>query len=116
MTRRAISVLALSFALAGIAVAQTWPTRPITLVIPFAPGGGVDASARIQAQYLSELLGQPIVAENMGAAAGMVGSARVAKAEPDGTIFLIGNTGTHAYNQSLYKKPLYNAATDSACC
>jgi len=112
VTRRAISVLALSFALTGIAVAQGWPTRPITLVIPFAPGGGVDASARIQAQYLSELLGQPIVAENMGAAAGMVGSARVAKAEPDGYLFLIGNTGTHAYNQSLYKKPLYNAATD----
>ena len=112
MTRRAISVLALSFALTGVAVAQSWPTRPITLVIPFAPGGGVDASARIQAQYLSELLGQPIVAENMGAAAGMVGSARVAKAEPDGHTFLIGNTGTHAYNQSLYKKPLYNAATD----
>ncbi|TMI71364.1 MAG: tripartite tricarboxylate transporter substrate binding protein, partial [Bacillati bacterium ANGP1] len=49
MTRRAVSVLALSFALTGVAVAQSWPTRPITLVIPFAPGGGIDASARIQA-------------------------------------------------------------------
>lgn len=99
-------------ALAGTAAAQTWPTRPITLVIPFAPGGGVDASARIQAQALGDLLGQPIVSENMGAAAGMVGSSRVAKAEPDGHIFLIGNTGTHAYSQSVNKKPLYNAATD----
>ncbi len=114
MTRRAISVLALSFALTGIAVAQSWPTRPITLVIPFAPGGGIDASARIQAQALGDLLGQRIVSENVGAAAGMVGSARVAKGEPDGSIFLIGNSGTHAYNQSLYKKPLYNAATDFA--
>jgi putative tricarboxylic transport membrane protein len=112
VTRRVISVLALSLALAGIAVAQGWPSRPITLIIPFAPGGGVDASARIQAQALGDLLGQPIIAENMGAAGGMVGSARVAKAEPDGYTLLIGNTGTHAYNQSLYKKPLYNAATD----
>ena len=100
--------------LTGTAAAQTWPTRPITLIIPFAPGGGVDASARIQAQALGDLLGQTIISENMGAAAGMVGSARVAKAEPDGQIFLIGNTGTHAFNQSLYKKPLYNAATDFA--
>ena len=100
--------------LSGTAAAQTWPTRPITLIIPFAPGGGVDASARIQAQALGDLLGQTIISENMGAAAGMVGSARVAKAEPDGQIFLIGNTGTHAFNQSLYKKPLYNAATDFA--
>jgi tripartite-type tricarboxylate transporter receptor subunit TctC len=100
--------------LSGTAAAQTWPSRPITLIIPFAPGGGVDASARIQAQALGDLLGQTIISENMGAAAGMVGSARVAKAEPDGQIFLIGNTGTHAFNQSLYKKPLYNAATDFA--
>ena len=114
MMRRAVSVLALSFALTGVAVAQGWPTRPITLVIPFAPGGGIDASARIQAQALGDLLGQRIVSENVGAAAGMVGSARVAKGEPDGSIFLIGNSGTHAYNQSLYKKPLYAAATDFA--
>jgi tripartite-type tricarboxylate transporter receptor subunit TctC len=112
---RAISVFAAAVALGGSAEAQTnWPTRPITLVIPFAPGGGIDASARIQAQALSELLGQTIVSENIGAAGGMVGSARVAKAEPDGTVFLIGNSGTHAYNQWLYKKPLYNAATDFA--
>ncbi|HTQ73018.1 MAG TPA: tripartite tricarboxylate transporter substrate binding protein [Burkholderiales bacterium] len=102
-----------ALALSAGAAAQ-WPARPITLVIPFAPGGGVDASARIQAQALSDLLGQPIISENMGAAAGMVGSARVAKADPDGYTFLIGNTGTHAYSQSVNKKPLYNAATDFA--
>jgi tripartite-type tricarboxylate transporter receptor subunit TctC len=112
MLMRVSAVLAASLALTGIAAGQTWPARPITLIIPFAPGGGIDASARIQAQHLGELLGQTIVAENMGAAAGMVGSQRVARAEPDGYTFLIGNTGTHAYNQSLYKKPLYNAATD----
>jgi tripartite-type tricarboxylate transporter receptor subunit TctC len=120
--RALIAVSVATVVFAGPALAQThsagsgqaWPTRPITLVIPFAPGGGVDASARIQAQALSDLLGQPIVSENMGAAAGMVGSARVAKGEPDGHIFLIGNTGTHAYSQSVNKKPLYNAATDFA--
>jgi tripartite-type tricarboxylate transporter receptor subunit TctC len=114
MPLRAFSVLIASLVLAGTAAGQTWPARPITLIIPFAPGGGIDASARIQAQHLGELLGQTIISENVGAAAGMVGSARVAKAEPDGYMFLIGNIGTHAYNQSLYKKPLYNAATDFA--
>jgi tripartite-type tricarboxylate transporter receptor subunit TctC len=94
------------------AVAQDWPNRPITLIVPFAPGGGIDASARIQALAMAELLGQSIIVENMGAAAGMAGSSRVAKAPPDGYTFLIGNTGTHAYNQSLYRQPLYNAAED----
>jgi tripartite-type tricarboxylate transporter receptor subunit TctC len=92
--------------------AQEWPTRAITLIVPFAPGGGVDLSARIQAQRMSELLGQPIVVENIGAAAGMAGSLRVAKSAPDGYTMLIGNSGTHAFNQSLYKTPLYNAVTD----
>jgi tripartite-type tricarboxylate transporter receptor subunit TctC len=112
MFRKMTSILSVWIALTAVAAAQSWPTRTITLIIPFAPGGGIDASARIQAQHLGELLGQTIVAENIGAAAGMVGSSRVAKAAPDGYTFLIGNIGTHAYNQSLYKKPLYNAATD----
>jgi tripartite-type tricarboxylate transporter receptor subunit TctC len=111
--RRILRVaVALSIALTGAASAQDWPTRPITLVVPFAAGGGVDVSARIQAQHMSELLGQSIVVENIGAAAGMAGGLRVAKAPPDGYTLLIGNSGTHAFNQSLYKKPLYNAAAD----
>src|SRR5215475_8869138 len=105
-------VIAALIGLAGSAAAQDWPTRTITLVIPFAPGGGVDASGRIQALHMGELLGQTIVVENVGAAAGMVGSQRVAKSPPDGYTFLMGNTGTHAYNQTLYKKPLYNAIDD----
>src|SRR5262245_24622480 len=91
-------------ALAGASFAQEWPTHPITLVVPFGAGGGLDVSVRIQAQRMSELLGQTIVTENVGAAAGTVGSLRVAKAAPDGYTFLIGNSGTHAYSQSLYKK------------
>jgi putative tricarboxylic transport membrane protein len=110
--RRMIAAAATVIALGGHAAAQDWPTRPITLIVPFAAGGGIDVSARIQAQRMGELLGQSIVIENVGAAAGMAGGARVAKAAPDGYTLLIGNTGTHAFNQSLYKRPLYNAATD----
>ena len=109
-TANAVAVTLLGLTVS--AAAQDWPTRPITLVVPFAAGGGVDVSARIQAQRMSELLGQSIIVENVGAAAGMAGGQRVAKAAPDGYMVLIGNSGTHAYNQSLYKKPLYNAATD----
>jgi tripartite-type tricarboxylate transporter receptor subunit TctC len=97
---------------AGSACAQDWPNRPITLIVPFGPGGGVDASARIQALHMGEILGQTIIVENVGAAAGTTGSLRVAKAAPDGYTFLIGNTGTHAYSQSLYKRVPYNAVTD----
>ena len=108
---RVVSV-AVATLIAGPALADNWPSRPITMIVPFAAGGGVDLSARIQAQRMGELLGQPIVVENVGAAAGMAGSARVAKADPDGYMMLIGNSGTHAYSQSLYKTPLYNSLTD----
>jgi tripartite-type tricarboxylate transporter receptor subunit TctC len=99
-------------ALPEAARAQNFPSRPLTMVVPFLAGGGIDAVARIQAQRMGELLGQTVVVENIGAAAGMAGGARVAKAAPDGYTFEIGNVGTHAYNQTLYKKPLYNAVTD----
>src|SRR5215475_8854752 len=112
MHKTVLAVALASIALAHGAAAQDWPTRPITLIVPFAAGGGIDASARVQAQRMGELLGQTIVVENVGAAAGMAGSARVANATPDGYTMLIGNTGTHVYNQALYKKPLYNSVTD----
>jgi len=92
--------------------ASTWPTRPVTMVVPFPAGGPVDLVARIFAQRLSEKLGQQIVPENIGGAGGMSGAARVAKATPDGSVFLFGNQGTHVFSQMLYKKPLYNAVTD----
>ncbi len=105
--------MSLAFAMAAApAFAQNWPTRPITLVVLFAPGGGVDVSARIQAQKIGELLGQSIVVDNMGGAAGMTGAEHVAKSAPDGYTFLMGNSGTHAFSQALYKKPLYNSVTD----
>ncbi len=99
---------------ATAAAAQDWPTRPMTLVVPFAAGGGVDVSARIQAQKMGELLGQSLVVDNMGGASGMAGAAHVAKSAPDGYTMLIGNSGTQAYSQALNKKPLYDSATDFA--
>lgn len=110
--RKLILAAAVLTALASPSHAQDYPTRPLTLIVPFAAGGGIDASARIQALHMAELLGQTIVVENIGAVAGQVGSARVAKSPPDGYTFLIGNSGTHAYSQALYKKPMYNSATD----
>jgi tripartite-type tricarboxylate transporter receptor subunit TctC len=80
--------------------------------VPFAAGGGVDASARLQALAMGEILGQTIVVENVGAAAGTIGSGRVAKAAPDGYTLLIGNSGTQVYSQSLYKKQPYDAVAD----
>jgi tripartite-type tricarboxylate transporter receptor subunit TctC len=93
--------------------AQSWPMRPVTMVVGFAPGGGTDVLARIIAPRLSEVLGQQVVIENVGGAGGMVGSARVAKAAPDGYQFVLGSRAD-AINQTLYKNPLYNFVTDLA--
>jgi tripartite-type tricarboxylate transporter receptor subunit TctC len=112
-----IPIIAIATALlaaAPPAAAQPWPTRPMTMVVPFAAGGASDVIARILAQGLRMELGQSVVVENVGGAGGMVGSIRVAKAAPDGYQMVLGNVGTHAQNQSLYKKPLYHAATDFA--
>jgi len=105
------AVMAL-LAATSAASAQDWPTRPMTLVVPFAAGGSSDAIARIVADGLRAELGQPVLVENVGGAGGMLGSSRIAKARPDGYQFVLGNAGTHAQNQSVYRKPLYNAATD----
>jgi tripartite-type tricarboxylate transporter receptor subunit TctC len=100
--------------LPGVSHAQTWPTRPMTLVVTYAAGSGDDVMARIIAPHLSEVLGQQVVVENLGGAGGMSGTARVAKAEPDGYQFVLGNTGTFAANQTLYKHPAYDAQSDFA--
>jgi tripartite-type tricarboxylate transporter receptor subunit TctC len=92
--------------------AQNWPARPITLVVTFAAGSGDDLVARIIAPRIAEILGQPVVIENVGGAGGMNGAGRVARAAPDGYQVVLGGTGTFAANQTLYKRPLYNALTD----
>jgi len=84
------------------------------MVIPFAAGGALDILGRILGPGLSDGLGRPIVIENIGGAGGMTGASRVAKAAPDGYQFVLGGASTHAVNQTLYKNPLYNAATDFA--
>ena len=104
--------LALSLQWMGYAVAQEWPTRPVTMVVPFSVGGTTDVVARISSPGLSEILGQQMIVDNASGAGGMIGTSRVAKAPPDGYQFVLGNVGTHAQNQALYSKPLYNAATD----
>jgi tripartite-type tricarboxylate transporter receptor subunit TctC len=102
-------------ALTGAAGAQQdWPTRPVTMVIPFAAGGPTDVLGRVMAERLSQILGKQVVVENVGGAGGMSGSQRVARAEPDGYQFVLGTVGTHAQNQTLYKKPAYQADTDFA--
>jgi tripartite-type tricarboxylate transporter receptor subunit TctC len=112
MLKTLLGALAGALAIAGPALAQTYPTRPITMVIPFAAGGPTDVLGRVMGERMSQILGQQIVVENVGGAGGGTGSQRVARAQPDGYTFLLGTVGTHAQNQTLYKKPLYNAATD----
>ena len=98
--------------LTTITLAQTYPARPMTMIIPFAAGGPTDVLGRIMGQRMSEILGQQVVVENVGGAGGMTGSKRVADAAPDGYAFVLGTVGTHAQSQTMYKKPLYHAATD----
>ncbi len=111
---RTIIAAVLACLITGPATAQTWPTRPVTMVVPFPAGGPIDLVGRIFSQKLSEALGQQVIVENVGGAGGSTGAARVAKAPADGYTFLFGNQGTHTFSQLLYKKPLYNAVKDFA--
>jgi tripartite-type tricarboxylate transporter receptor subunit TctC len=92
--------------------AQSWPTRALTMINPFAPGGPNDVPARLFAQRMGEILGQSVIVENVAGAGGMNGADRVAKAQPDGYTFLLGTVGTQAQNQTLYKKPAYDSTRD----
>ncbi len=105
-------MLAAVFGLATTAPAQTFPNRPITMIIPFAAGGPTDVLGRLIGQFMSEKLGQQVVIENVGGAGGMTGVLRVAQAPADGYTISLGTVGTHAQNQTLYRRPLYNAAAD----
>jgi tripartite-type tricarboxylate transporter receptor subunit TctC len=99
----------------GAAVAQSaFPTRPITLVVPFAAGGSTDVVARIVAQKMSEHLGQQIVVENVAGAGGSTGAARVARAESDGYTILMATVATHALNPLMLKRKPYDPVADFA--
>jgi len=115
MRMTALASLALALSIAGPAAAQTaagYPSRSVTVVVPFPPGGGTDTGARIVAQRLSQKWGQPVIVENKGGAAGMLGADQVSKAKPDGYTLMMGNIGTQSINPTLYgKKMSYNADT-----
>jgi tripartite-type tricarboxylate transporter receptor subunit TctC len=96
------------------AAAQAYPTRPVTLVIPFPPGGGNDALGRMVADKMSKSLGQQIVVENRGGAGGTIATRAVARSAPDGYTILLAYTGTLAINPSLYTNPGYDPRRDFA--
>ncbi|MBN8919678.1 MAG: tripartite tricarboxylate transporter substrate binding protein BugD, partial [Rhizobiales bacterium] len=95
---------------AGGAQAQTYPSKPVTMIVPFAAGGPQDTIARLVGIRMGEVLGQQVIVENIGGAGGTTGSLRVKNAAPDGYTFVWASVGTHAQSQTLYKKPAYNAA------
>ncbi len=117
MSRLTVSVL---FAAAGIALAprplaaQSWPSRPITMVVSFAAGGPADGTARLIANELSEKLGQRVVIENKGGAGGNIGAASVVKAPPDGYTLLMMSSGPGAVNKLIYKSLPYDPFKDFA--
>jgi tripartite-type tricarboxylate transporter receptor subunit TctC len=113
MVRNAVAAVVL-LSWSSAAVAQDWPARPVTLVVPFAAGGPVDVGGRIVAQRLTEILGKQIVVENVGGAGGSTGANRVAKAAPDGYQVLLGNIATQVFTPLLHKKPPYDSLTDFA--
>lgn len=115
LSRRALVVgglIAAAIPFGAHAQAPAYPTRPITLVVPFAAGGSTDVVGRLVAQKMSEILGQQVVVENVVGAGGNVGAARVAKAEPDGYTILMGTVATHALNPLILKRKPYDPVTD----
>jgi tripartite-type tricarboxylate transporter receptor subunit TctC len=110
-TSMAAAILLAASSTAVPVIAQDWPSRPLTMVVPFAPGGGTDVLGRIVARQLSQTLGQQVIIENIGGAGGMIGSAHVVNATPDGYEFDLGSRAD-AINQTLYKHPLYDFKKD----
>jgi tripartite-type tricarboxylate transporter receptor subunit TctC len=108
-------VVAAAFAALTIksAPAETWPSRPLTMLYPFTAGSAGDGVGRILASTLSDLLGQPVIFENAGGAGGMTGANRIAKASPDGYEFMLGGTFM-VLNETIYRHPLYDAVKDFA--
>jgi len=100
--------------LAPVALADTWPSRPVKIVVPFAPGGTTDILARAIAPELSKAFGQPFVVDNRGGAGGNVGAEIVAKSPADGYTLLMGTVGTHGINKALYAKLPYDPQKDFA--
>ncbi|WP_454753459.1 Bug family tripartite tricarboxylate transporter substrate binding protein [Cupriavidus necator] len=113
LPKRLLAVLLFGL-VSGAALAQgSYPTRPVTIVVPFSAGGGVDAIARVLAEKLRTVLGQPVVVENKGGGSGMIGAQAVVKAPADGYTLLMGSAGETAINPSVYKSRMqYAPQTD----
>lgn len=108
----ALSFTGLTAVAPSIAAAETFPSKPITIVVPFSAGGTTDILARIVGQYLGNKFGQSVVIENRDGAGGNIGTQLVARAKADGYTLLMGTVGTHAINASLYKKLNYDHIKD----
>jgi tripartite-type tricarboxylate transporter receptor subunit TctC len=112
LPRRAVLTLAASAALALLAAPaaaqSTWPTKPVRIVVPFAPGGTTDILARAVAPELSKAFGQQFIVDNRAGAGGNVGAEIVARAPNDGYTLLMGTVGTHGINRALYPKLPYD--------
>jgi tripartite-type tricarboxylate transporter receptor subunit TctC len=108
---KTVAVLALLLTTSAVQ-AQTYPTRPVSMVVAAAAGGPIDVFGRVLAERMSPLLGQRVVIENVGGGGGTLGGQRVVKAEADGYTALLGTLATHANPQLLGPKPLYNSVTD----
>ena len=114
MTRRGVlaAAPALTAALSRPALAQAYPSRPVTFVVPFPPGGTSDTMGRLVAQELTKTLGQPVIVENRPGANGNIGSAVVARAAADGQTLLLSGIGSHAVNVGLYRSMPYDTVRD----
>jgi tripartite-type tricarboxylate transporter receptor subunit TctC len=115
LLRRVVAMLLVAstgLAIATPVASQSWPSRPLTMVVPYAPGGSTDLVARLIAPGLGAALGQPVLIENMAGVGGIAGVSRVAKAAPDGYQFVVGNVGTHAQNHFLFAYPPYDALVE----
>jgi tripartite-type tricarboxylate transporter receptor subunit TctC len=109
-----VVVFVIAFGSVETATAQVYPSRPITMIVPFAAGGGLDVDARIVSEHMSRTLGQRIVIENNAGAGGTTGSTRAMRANPDGYTIEMGNMGTHATAVALYPNLAYKPDIDFA--
>src|SRR5256885_17263180 len=108
---RAATCMALAISGIGHAEAQTYPSRTVTLVVPFPAGGPTDTIGRVIAEGLQASLGQPVIIENAAGATGSIGTGRVARAEPDGYTLILGTVATHVFNAAGYSLK-YDVAKD----
>ena len=112
LARAALMGMAATVARSGTSAAQAWPTQPLRLVVPFAPGGTTDLVARMIGQGMAERLGQPVIIENRPGAGATVGSQQVAAAAPDGHTLLMSNIASHGIGPTLYRNIRYDALRD----